>query len=345
MASSTVSTISDVLSSPTISTSSSFDMLSVHSRSSTMSSFHHEDSDDEIVWSVSEASMSSSDVSSESSVNLPSDDDDFVVLNRSPRVNHTGFSTPNAERVHVSSSTSELATGLAQLSVNDTNQQVSPSAGQRSTYAEPSAKRRRNRRRAAASCGSEASPSPSQSERPSSAATFTKGTPQLPITKKPKRSFSRRKKQHSTAINSTGLGARPIVDDISERASERSETPAVPSMYEEAVTYITSFLSNPSARDSVSHLTLLQSLIVELGLATSTLPSSLTSAKAFLKSRAFLNIREYIAVRSEGPAALQRVMHPSRSALIKDIKKKRNPASLRWVKQNGLQVLLVSCYH
>lgn len=106
-----------------------------------------------------------------------------------------------------------------------------------------------------------------------------------------------------------------------------------------------SFLSNPSARDSISHLTLLQSLIIELGLATSSLPGSLTSAKAFLKSRAFLNVREYLAVRSEGPAALQRVMYPSKSALIKDIKKKRNPASLRWVKRNGLQVLLVSCYH
>jgi hypothetical protein len=92
-------------------------------------------------------------------------------------------------------------------------------------------------------------------------------------------------------------------------------------------------------------LALLQSLIIELGLATPSLPDSLTAAKAFLKSRAFLNIREYIAVRGQGPEAVQRAMYPSKSALIKDIKKKRNPASLKWVKQHGLQVLLVGWMH
>jgi hypothetical protein len=58
-----------------------------------------------------------------------------------------------------------------------------------------------------------------------------------------------------------------------------------------------------------------------------------------------LNIKEYLAVRGQGPAAVRRIMYPSRSALIKDIRKKNNRASLRWVKESGLQVLLVSCYH
>jgi hypothetical protein len=70
----------------------------------------------------------------------------------------------------------------------------------------------------------------------------------------------------------------------------------------------------------------------------------LRAAKALLKSRAFLNIREYLAVRDQGLTALQRVMHPSRAALAKDIRKKGNPASLQWVKEHGLQVLLVTCY-
>ena len=107
------------------------------------------------------------------------------------------------------------------------------------------------------------------------------------------------------------------------------------------------FLSNPHARtDDVCRLTLLQSLIIELGLATSSaLPSSLSAAKALLKAHAFLNIREYIAVRGQGPEAVQSVMYPSRSALIKSIKKKRNATSIKMVKELGLQVLLVEYMH
>lgn len=106
------------------------------------------------------------------------------------------------------------------------------------------------------------------------------------------------------------------------------------------------FLSNPDAKnDTVCRLALLQSLIIELGLATPSLPDSLSAARTFLRSRAFLNIREYIAVREQGPEAVQRVLYPSKSALIKDIKKTRNTASLKWVKQHGLQVLLVGWTH
>jgi hypothetical protein len=107
------------------------------------------------------------------------------------------------------------------------------------------------------------------------------------------------------------------------------------------------FLSNPDAQaDDVCRLTLLQSLIIELGLATSSaLPPTLRAAKAFLKSHAFLNIREYVAVREQGPEAVQSVMYPTRSALIKSIKKKKNATSIKWVKELGLQVLLVGYMH
>ena len=102
-----------------------------------------------------------------------------------------------------------------------------------------------------------------------------------------------------------------------------------------------------ATQDQISRLSLLHALIIELDLlpsTSSTLPPSLTSAKALLKSRAFLNIRDYMAARQQGPDALQAIMHPSRRALIKSIRSNRNPASLRWVKDNGLQVLLVNCF-
>jgi len=149
-----------------------------------------------------------------------------------------------------------------------------------------------------------------------------------------------------SAIEQLGLGQRPIVDDLSERLSVTSGD-KTPTVYEEASTYISMFLSDPVARtDHICRLTLLQSLIIELGLATtSALPSTLSAAKAFLKARAFLNIREYMAVRGQGPEAVQSVLYPSKSALIKSIKKKRNATSIKLVKELGLQVLLVGYLH
>ena len=107
------------------------------------------------------------------------------------------------------------------------------------------------------------------------------------------------------------------------------------------------FLSNPESKSSVCNLTLLHSLIIELGLlaAPCPLPGSLTAAKALIKANAHINIKEYIAVRGQGQAALRNVMHPSRTALVKDIRKSGNRASLKWVKSRGLQVLLVNCFH
>ncbi|KAI0080579.1 hypothetical protein K474DRAFT_1589656, partial [Panus rudis PR-1116 ss-1] len=104
-------------------------------------------------------------------------------------------------------------------------------------------------------------------------------------------------------------------------------------------------------------LTLLQALIVELGLcpeasfspnAAENLPRSLKAAKAVLKSQVFLNIRDYLAVRHKGLDALRSVMHPNRKALVKDIrggrKTRTRSVSVEWVKQSGLGVFLVTCY-
>ncbi|KAI0055500.1 hypothetical protein BV25DRAFT_1815529, partial [Artomyces pyxidatus] len=106
-----------------------------------------------------------------------------------------------------------------------------------------------------------------------------------------------------------------------------------------------------------SSLLVLQALILELGIqfrAGSTgsqkpassyfsipdLPRSLRQAKMLLKSQAFINVRDYLAVRGQGQAALQSVMHPSRSSLVKEVRKgKRMP--VKEVKKAGLNVLLV----
>jgi len=65
-----------------------------------------------------------------------------------------------------------------------------------------------------------------------------------------------------------------------------------------------------------------------------------------LKSHAFLNVREYLSVRDQGLEAIQKAMYPSRSALIKSIRKKsKGRASREWVKDHGLSVLLISCFH
>ena len=110
--------------------------------------------------------------------------------------------------------------------------------------------------------------------------------------------------------------------------------------------FLTRYLASPIAkRDSVCRLTLLQSLIVELGFMSTALPTTLRAATRFIKAHVFLNVREYIAHRGQGQAAIQRLLFPSRNVLIKDIRRKGKPASLAWVKQQGLEVLLVSCYN
>ncbi|KAK7466951.1 hypothetical protein VKT23_004015 [Stygiomarasmius scandens] len=170
-------------------------------------------------------------------------------------------------------------------------------------------------------------------------------TSKLAVPSDPPSQQTSEKRRKRKGKKQTGLGARPIVDDASEGVSECATSEL--SVYDEAVNYITSFLSNPSAHDdSRCRLTFLQSLIIELGIESTSLPASLTAAKAMLKSHAFLNVREYLSVRDQGLEAIQKAMYPSRSALIKSIRNKsKGRASREWVKDHGLSVLLVSCFH
>ncbi|KAF9466302.1 hypothetical protein BDZ94DRAFT_1251629 [Collybia nuda] len=358
---------SSPLASPTpssLSSSSSFVMLPTDrleslprslSRDRTSSTY---DSDDEIVYSVSEASSLSSSDFTES---FPASDDDFVVLNR-PRspgtVLETGTSTPSGDDNDRAATpvTTQLVADLKNLAVNDSGSTSSgsprsnsaPTSPVSSSGVGPKKKRKSKAARAAARAAAKS--------RPSSTPTTTRVVSPSPAMKqgkdvvKAKQKKSKKKKGPTTTVavsSPVDFRARSIVDDMSERLSENGDTEstAAPSIYEEAVGFITSFISNPAAqKDSACRLTLLQALIIELGLANSSLPASLTAAKAFLKSRAFLNIREYLAVRGQGPAAVQRIMHPSKNALIKELRKKKNSAPLGLVKSSGLQVLLVPCY-
>ncbi|KAI0693749.1 hypothetical protein BC835DRAFT_1275580, partial [Cytidiella melzeri] len=108
-------------------------------------------------------------------------------------------------------------------------------------------------------------------------------------------------------------------------------------------------------------LTFLQALILELGLlsacATSpeqqsfsqlpSLPRSMKAAKELLKSKVFMNVRDYLDARNKGLDALRNVMHPSRKALIRDLSRGNGQRKVPrgFVKQSGLGVLLVTCYH
>jgi len=54
-------------------------------------------------------------------------------------------------------------------------------------------------------------------------------------------------------------------------------------------------------------------------------------------------VRDYLAVREQGQAALRGVMHPSRKSLVREVRKgKRVP--VQDVKKAGLNVLLVNTH-
>jgi hypothetical protein len=297
--------LASVLSSTAISAMSSFSLVSERSRSSTLSSTLSSQAFSLVNDSDSDEIVW--DISSDYHSNSAesSDPEDFVVLRRS---------TPNPAQP--SSAVSDaLTSDLSRLSLKQSTSTSTP-----------------------------ARPAKLSSPAKKVSATFAKddSPPLTPVSKKRGR---RRAKKESKAV---GLGSRPIVDDVSESTEdfstdlERDDS----SVYEEAVEFITSFLRNPSAyAGSSSRLTLLQSLIIELGLSCPSMPGSMTSARTLLKSQAFLNIREYLAVRDQGMDAVKQAMYPSRSALIKSIRKRpQSRASLGWVKEHGLQVLLVAAY-
>ena len=111
-------------------------------------------------------------------------------------------------------------------------------------------------------------------------------------------------------------------------------------------------------------MALLQALIIELGFFNppdgsdlgsdsgrstpsfelTDIPQSMRAARAFIKSHVFLNVRDYLELRAQGQQALQNVLHPSRKSLVTELRKKDARVPRNWVKQRGLNVLLVTCF-
>ncbi|KAI0797822.1 hypothetical protein C8Q75DRAFT_20866 [Abortiporus biennis] len=336
-----------------LSPTSSFDYISsiVHSRehsSDSSDSYTSLSSDvssdeDEIVWSFSDISAISGSPSLRSQRPLSPatfSDEDVIVVSR-PRSRAHRFQSLTVEGSG-ENNMEALSQTLATLQIKTSNKhskkasRSANAAATASTTSSPSKKR--SKKRKSATNGA--------------AVTSTTSTAEAQVVSAPSSPKKKRGKRKSPALapaaladDADGLGERPIVDDISEAGDDKT----VVSGYEEARQYVTSVLSDPASK-TASNLTLLQALIIELGLcpaaaAQETLPRTLRSAKAFLKSRVFLNVRDYLAVRHQGLDALRGVMHPSRSSLVKDIRAKSDRKMPRdVVKKSGLGVLLVTCY-
>lgn len=111
--------------------------------------------------------------------------------------------------------------------------------------------------------------------------------------------------------------------------------------YIDAVAYITQYLDAPvKKKDSISKLRLLQALVIEFGVSEQS-PTSIKSATTLLKSSVHVNINDYVAKRGKDQGELQRIMQPSKKALRKDIRRSGRRSSLKWVKEHGLNVLLI----
>lgn len=224
------------ISSPTSSSmNSSFVMLSEHHRSLTRPT-SSDDSDDEVVYSVSEGLLSPS-------------DDDFVVLSRprSPRAtSQSGLSTPSTADGARTPNTERLADDLAKLILSDLGspgggrkpQRRSPRSSSELEVAKSRRKGKAARKAAAAKVAADSYPSPAPSP--------ARPKPPSPVTqqgKPPVKVKSGKKKAKKAPASPPGFTTRSIVDDVSERLSVNGETESVvgaPSVYEEAVGYITS---------------------------------------------------------------------------------------------------------
>ncbi|CAK5279624.1 unnamed protein product [Mycena citricolor] len=314
----------DVPSSPAMSATSSFEVLTHRSRSSTTSSSHTTGillggSDDEIIWGID------STASSIASPLYDGDDDDFVVLSR-PR----SAVPPNANPPLQAPHEHETIEDLGCLSLG------SAQSGSGAPDRLQCETRELGGRKADSKVHSA---SPTAPCTPLLASATTTSNPSKARRRRRRRTA---KRSGSTSPDSSvqGLGSRSIVDDVSVMSETDIDTEG--GMYDTAARYISGFLAGDPT--SLCRLTFLQSLIIECGLASSTLPASLTSARALIKSHLFLNIGEYLHVREQGPTAIQSVMHKSRSALVRDLRKSRDTMPRKWVKDSGLQVLMVQCY-
>ncbi|KAG2158439.1 uncharacterized protein EDB93DRAFT_1334779 [Suillus bovinus] len=128
------------------------------------------------------------------------------------------------------------------------------------------------------------------------------------------------------------------------RKPERHEARTLDGSYEDAAAYITQYLEVPvKDRDHSVKLLFLQALIVEFGISKQ-LPASISSATKLLKDSLHVNINDYVARRGKDQGELQQIMQLSKKALRKDLRRSNRRSSLKWVKEHGLNVLLIGFF-
>ncbi|EMD38578.1 hypothetical protein CERSUDRAFT_113763 [Gelatoporia subvermispora B] len=272
------------------------------------------DSDDEIVWSVSD--ISSSMVLQSQPRSPAALSDDYILLSRpsSPRALLDGLSIAVASmtisRPSMSIPAARGAKGLKTLTPNVPKRKRSkkkvvaqpvaaikkakPTAAPNPSTPKPSAPSSQPKKgdsttlkspaeaKASKTVGAKATPSKAKASKTAD----VKATPskkasaaQVPSLKKAKRKAAKaaaEKKAAGQPPADPGLGERPVVNDVSEAGDCSVSTPA----YRDAVQYISSFLSSSasSAQSASISLKFLQALIVELGLC----PTAFTSADTTL---------------------------------------------------------------
>ncbi|KAI0262867.1 hypothetical protein BC834DRAFT_971688 [Gloeopeniophorella convolvens] len=340
----------------TTSLSSSIDILSL--TSSTTWAGDSPSDEDEIVWSLSSSAV----LSSPSVVGSPRSETADVVL--VPRADPSSGQSllPSAEAIAEAMATLSLNPMSRSMHIDRTAPAPAPAPGTTSASSRspsPKKKQRSPSKKATLSPPHERTPSPPERKKKAKKAKKAKGASPAqsktdlgasasatPMDDTPSKRTERKRKAaagaaptNPTERPASGLGSRTVVDDVSEAGDEPS------SGYHEARKY----LAHPAAAgNNGSALQVLHALILELGLpgvagkfSIAELPRSLRKARAMLKSQVFINVRDYLAVREQGQAALQRAMHPSRSSLVKEVRKgKRMP--VREVKEAGLNVLLIN---
>jgi len=180
--------------------------------------------------------------------------------------------------------------------------------------------------------------------------TVTKPAP-APANPAPLLSAPKKKKRRSQKLKKSRRAKAAAKANANTKAVASSDKE-----YLEAKSYMDSFLkAKTPATDTAARLRLHQALLIELGVASSIqspdaalqkapLPTSERAAKALFKAKVFINILDYVAHRTKGQLALQQRMHPSRSALKRDVQSGRK-MSLKRVKNLGLNILLAETYH
>jgi len=194
--------------------------------------------EEEIVWTISESVASPGSLLS---------DEDYIVLGGA-------FSPPPTTSIITTTITRRTPSVIIEDSLSTREPTPVPPSDSENTTPPSSPARNRRKRRGPAQRANPPNPSTKKA---------------APKPSSPNKKPAQGKQEHLTVpivpLNGSpnGLGARSIVDDVSERSSKSA------TLYEEAVRYINCFLSDPMEHKA-AHLALLQALIIELGFFTST---------------------------------------------------------------------------